>query len=35
MTDSGMIAMNDPNPEDALYDGMPDYTNDADTSSFA
>ena len=35
MTDSGMIAMNDPNPENALYDGMPDYTNDADTSSFA
>ena len=35
MTDSGMIAMNDANPEDALYDGMPDYTNDADTSSFA
>ena len=35
MTESGMIAMNDPNPEDALYDGMPDYTNDADTSSFA
>lgn len=23
------------NPEDALYDDMPDYTNDADTSSFA
>jgi hypothetical protein len=35
MEDPGMIAMNDQNPEDALYDGMPDYTNDADTSSFA
>ena len=35
VTDSGMIAMNCPNPEDALYDDMPDYTNDADTSSFA
>ena len=35
VTDSGLIAMNDPNPEDQLYDGMPDYANDADTSSFA
>ena len=33
--ESDMLAMNDANPEDALYDGMPDYTNDADTSSFA
>ncbi len=29
----GMLAMNDPYPEDALYDGMPDYSNDADVSS--
>ena len=31
--DGMMLAMNDQNPEDALYDGMPDYTNDADVSS--
>lgn len=30
-----MMAMNYSSPEDALYDGMPDYTNDADTSYFA
>ena len=29
----GMLAMNDPTMEDALYEGMPDYTNDADVSS--
>ena len=34
MTDSGMIAMNCSNPEDVIYDDMPDYTNDADASSF-
>lgn len=33
VTPDGMLAMNDPTPEDALYDGMPDYTNDADVSS--
>lgn len=33
--DPGMLAMNSANPEDAIYEGMPDYTNDADTSSFA
>lgn len=31
-SDGTMLAMNDVNPEDALYDGMPDYTNDADVS---
>lgn len=31
--DGMMLAMNDSNPEDAFYDGMPDYTNDADVSS--
>ena len=29
----GMLAMNNPSPEDVLYDGMPDYSNDADVSS--
>ena len=33
VTPDGMLAMNDPTPEDTLYDGMPDYTNDADVSS--
>ena len=32
ITPNGMIAMNDPSPEDVLYDGLPDYTNDADVS---
>lgn len=33
VTPDGLLAMNDPHPEDVLYEGMPDYTNDADVSS--
>ena len=35
LNESDMVAEACYAPEDALYDGMPDYTNDADTSSFA